>query len=147
MTNNLWFENLAAASFLSPSGQCKPFDADADGYCRGEGFAAVMVKKMSDALADGDAIIGTISASGVMQNQNCTPVFVPNSPSLSDLFRQVVDQAQLSPRQITVVEAHGTGTQVGDPAEYKSIREVLGGTARQQEDGSMGDINLNSTLR
>lgn len=142
MTNSLWFQNLAAASFLSPSGQCKPFDADADGYCRGEGFAAVMVKKMSDALADGDVIIGTISASAVMQNQNCTPVFVPNSPSLTDLFREVVDQAKLTSREITVVETHGTGTQVGDPAEYSSIREVLGGSARQREGGRAGDVNL-----
>ncbi len=131
MTNSLWFQNLASASFLSPTGQCKPFDASADGYCRGEGFAAVMVKKMSRAIADGDQILGTISATSVFQNQNCTPVFVPNSPSLSDLFRDVVDKAQLDPRQITVVEAHGTGTQVGDPAEYESVKTVLGpGTGR-----------------
>lgn len=84
MTNSLWFENLAAASFLSPTGQCKPFDHRADGYCRGEGFAAVVLKKMSQAIADGDQILGTISSSAVYQNQNCTPVFVPNSPSLSD---------------------------------------------------------------
>ncbi|KAI1314091.1 hypothetical protein F5Y03DRAFT_402323 [Xylaria venustula] len=126
MTNSLWYQNLAAASFLSPTGQCKPFDAGADGYCRGEGFAAVMVKKMSRAIADGDQILGTISGSVVYQNQNCTPVFVPNSPSLSDLFSAVVKRSQLEPRQITVVEAHGTGTQVGDPAEYQSVRKVLG---------------------
>ena len=146
MTNSLWFENLAAASFLSPSGQCKPFDADADGYCRGEGFAAVMVKKMSDALADGDVILGTISGSGVLQNQNCTPIFVPNQPSLSDLFSQVLDQAQLSAREITFVEAHGTGTQVGDPAEYSGIRAVLGGSARQKSDKTDGELNSNLSM-
>ncbi|KAI0414507.1 hypothetical protein F5X98DRAFT_377689 [Xylaria grammica] len=126
MTNSLWYQNLAAASFLSPTGQCKPFDANADGYCRGEGFAAVLVKKMSRAIADGDQILGTISASVVYQNQNCTPVFVPNSPSLSDLFRDVIKRSEMEPRQITVVEAHGTGTQVGDPAEYQSVKSVLG---------------------
>ncbi|RYP36916.1 hypothetical protein DL767_003164 [Monosporascus sp. MG133] len=131
MTNSLWFQNLAAASFLSPTGQCKPFDANADGYCRGEGFAAVLVKKMSQAIADGDQILGTIAGSAVLQNQNCTPVFVPNAPSLTDLFQDVVQQAQLDPKQITVVEAHGTGTQVGDPAEYQSIKNALGlGVAR-----------------
>ncbi|KAL2015183.1 hypothetical protein VTK56DRAFT_6090 [Thermocarpiscus australiensis] len=130
MTNSLWFQNLAGASFLSPTGQCKPFDAKGDGYCRAEGFAAVYVKKMSQAIKDGDQILGTISSTSVLQNQNCTPVFVPNARSLADLFRDVVAKAQLSPRQITVVEAHGTGTQVGDPAEYQSIKEVLGGAAR-----------------
>ncbi|KAI1160776.1 hypothetical protein F5B18DRAFT_631325 [Nemania serpens] len=130
MTNSLWFENLAAASFLSPTGQCKPFDHRADGYCRGEGFAAVVLKKMSQAIADGDQILGTISSSAVYQNQNCTPVFVPNSPSLSDLFKDVVSQAQLTAQQVTVVEAHGTGTQVGDPAEYQSVRDILGGDNR-----------------
>lgn len=128
--NNLWYENLAAANFLSPTGQCKPFDAKADGYCRGEGFAAVFLKKMSQAIADGDQIIGTISATAVLQNQNCTPVFVPNSPSLAELFETVVEQAQLAPEQITVAEAHGTGTQVGDPAEYAGLSQVLGGSKR-----------------
>ncbi|KAK0713573.1 hypothetical protein B0T26DRAFT_742197 [Lasiosphaeria miniovina] len=127
MTNSLWFQNLAAGGFLSPTGACKPFDAKADGYCRGEGFAAVMVKTVARALADGDQILATISSSAVYQNQNCTPVFVPNSPSLSDLFADVVAQARLDPGEITVVEAHGTGTQVGDPAEYASVKDVLGG--------------------
>ncbi|PCH03970.1 Male sterility, NAD-binding [Penicillium occitanis (nom. inval.)] len=130
MTNPLWFQNLAGASFLSQTGQCKPFDAKADGYCRGEGIAAVFLKKLSSAIEDGDQILATIAGSAVYQNQNCTPIFVPNAPSLSDLFRDVVGQARLEPKQITVVEAHGTGTPVGDPAEYESIHNVLGGTNR-----------------
>lgn len=132
MTHPIWFQNLAAASFLSPTGQCKPFDAKADGYCRGEGVAAVFLKKMSAAIADGDMILGTISGTAVYQNQNCTPIFVPNAPSLSDLFRDVTQQSGLTPSQITVVEAHGTGTPVGDPAEYDSIRQVLGGPVRSK---------------
>ncbi|QGA18697.1 hypothetical protein EYB26_006382 [Talaromyces marneffei] len=130
MTNPLWFQNLAGASFLSQTGQCKPFDAKADGYCRGEGIAAVFLKKLSSAIEDGDQILATIAGSAVYQNQNCTPIFVPNAPSLSDLFRNVVAQARLEPKQITVVEAHGTGTAVGDPAEYESIHNVLGGINR-----------------
>ena len=130
MTNPLWFQNLAGASFLSPTGQCKPFDAKADGYCRGEGIAAVFLKRMSAAIADGDQILGAIASTAVQQNQNCTPIFVPNAPSLSDLFRVVTNQAKLNPQQISVVEAHGTGTPVGDPAEYESIRQVFGGSNR-----------------
>ena len=105
----LWFQNLAGASFLSLTGQCKPFDVKADGYCRGEGCGAVYLKKLSTAIADGDQIQGIIAGTGVQQNENCTPIFVPNTPSLSDLFRQVTKKAQLKPSQISVVEAHGTG--------------------------------------
>lgn len=132
LSDPLWFQNLAAASFLSPTGQCKPFDAKADGYCRGEGIAAVFLKKMSTTIADGDQILGTISSTAVFQNQNCTPIFVPNAPSLSDMFRDVIDRSKLAPSQVTVVEAHGTGTQVGDPAEYDSVRRVLGGSLRSK---------------
>ena len=152
MTNPTWYQNLAGASFLSPTGQCKPFDAKADGYCRGEGVAAVFLKKMSAAIADGDQILGTIASTAVQQNQNCTPIFVPNAPSLSDLFRVVTRQARLTPQQITVVEAHGTGTPVGDPAEYESIRQVLGGSARSSPlmlssvKGLVGHIECTSGL-
>ncbi|KAK1998259.1 putative polyketide synthase [Colletotrichum falcatum] len=99
MTSPVWFQNLAGASFLSPTGQCKP----------GDGVA----------IADGDQILGVIPATAVQQNLNCTPIFVPNAPSLSDLFSS-----------ISVVEAHGTGTAVGDPAEYSGIRKVLAGPNR-----------------
>lgn len=132
MTNPLWFQNLAGASFLSLTGQCKPFDAKADGYCRGEGAAAVFLKKLSAASADGDQVLGIIPATAVQQNQNCTPIFVPNVSSLSDLFYSVTNKAGLKPGQISVVEAHGTGTAVGDPVEYDSIRQVFGGSVRNR---------------
>ena len=130
ITSPLWFQNLAGASFLSTSGQCKPFDAKGDGYCRGEAVGALYLKKMSAALADGDLIYGTIAATAVQQNQNCTAITVPNSPSLSDLFRNVTGRAKINPQTITVVEAHGTGTAVGDPAEYGAIRATFGGQKR-----------------
>lgn len=133
LTQPAWFQNLAAGQFLSPTGQCKPFDAGADGYCRGEGVAAVFLKRMDRAVADGDAILGVIAATAVQQNQNCTPIFVPNMPSLTDLFRTVTTKARVHPSQVSVVEAHGTGTPVGDPAEYASIKAVLGGTRRPAE--------------
>ncbi|KAI1465201.1 uncharacterized protein F4812DRAFT_466638 [Daldinia caldariorum] len=132
-TNPLWFQNLAAGSFLSTTGPCKPFDAKADGYCRGEGVAAVFLKKLSAAVADGDQILGVVAATGAQQNENITPIFVPNSPSLADLFRSVTKRARLRPSQISVVEAHGTGTAVGDPAEYDGLRQVLGGPVSKRD--------------
>ncbi|OTA64239.1 putative polyketide synthase [Hypoxylon sp. EC38] len=133
MTQPAWFQNLAGGQFLSPTGQCKPFDAAGDGYCRGEGVGAVFLKRMDRAVADGDSILGVIAATAVQQNQNCTPIFVPNVPSLADLFRTVTTKASVKPSQISVVEAHGTGTPVGDPAEYASIKAVLGGDNRPSE--------------
>ncbi|CAJ0543817.1 Ff.00g039410.m01.CDS01 [Fusarium sp. VM40] len=130
ISNFLWFQNLAGASFLSPSGQCKPFDDSADGYCRAEGIACVFLKRLSDAIADGNPIFGCVASTAVYQNQNCTPLFVPNSPSLSQLFSDVITKANLKPSDISLVEAHGTGTPVGDPAEYDSIRLAIGGSNR-----------------
>lgn len=130
ITNPLWFQNLAGASFLSPTGPCKPFDAKGDGYCRGEASGAVFLKKLSDAVRDNDNIIGTIASTKVYQNQNCTPITVPNSESLSELFHDLTSAAHLQPDQVSVVEAHGTGTAVGDPAEYDSVKRVFGGSNR-----------------
>ena len=130
MTSPEWFQNLAGASFLSPTGQCKPFDSNADGYCRGEGVGAVFLKKLSKAVADSDQIIGVIPSTNVYQNENCTPITVPNVLSLANLFENVIQEAGVQAQQVTVVEAHGTGTQVGDPVEYDSVRKVFGGSKR-----------------
>ncbi|KAL7953269.1 hypothetical protein V8C34DRAFT_321334 [Trichoderma compactum] len=125
MTSMQWMQNLSAGSFLSPTGQCKPFDADADGYCQGEGVAFVFLKKLSDAEAAGNTVLGTIRATAVYQNLNITPLFVPNVPSLSQLFKDVIRKAGVDPAEISLVEAHGTGTAVGDPAEYESVKLAL----------------------
>ncbi|KAF2800562.1 hypothetical protein K505DRAFT_228585 [Melanomma pulvis-pyrius CBS 109.77] len=120
------YQNLAGASFLSPTGACKPFDAKADGYCRGEAVTVVFLKSLKRAQQDGDVVLGVISGTAVAQNSNDTPIVVPNAPSLSTLFRRVLRTAKLEPNDISAVEAHGTGTPVGDPAEYASIRNVFG---------------------
>ncbi|KAJ5309200.1 hypothetical protein N7508_004579 [Penicillium antarcticum] len=133
VTNMNWFQNLAAGSFVSPTGQCKPFDDNADGYCRAEGAAFVFLKKLSDAKRDGNPVIATIASSAVYQNQNCTPLFVPNSPSLSQLFKDVMRKAKVTVNDVSLVEAHGTGTPVGDPAEYESILAALGGPVRKKK--------------
>jgi thioester reductase-like protein/malonyl CoA-acyl carrier protein transacylase/SAM-dependent methyltransferase len=128
----LWMQNLAAGSFVSPTGQCKPFDEDADGYCRAEGMAFVFLKKLPDAVADGNPILATIRTTAVYQNLNSTPLFVPNSPSLLHLFKNVMQAANVKANDVSLVEAHGTGTPVGDPAEYESIRLALGGPVREK---------------
>lgn len=130
MTSPRMFQDLAAASFLSPTGPCKSFDAAADGYCRGDGVGAVFLKKMSQAMKDGDQIFGVIASTAVYQNQNSTAITVPNALSLSGLFGDVAKKALVMPSEVTFVEAHGTGTQVGDPAEWEGIRRIYGGENR-----------------
>ncbi|KAH8693374.1 thiolase-like protein [Phaeosphaeriaceae sp. PMI808] len=139
MTSPEWYQNLDGASFLSPTGQRKPFDEAADGYCRGEGAGAVFLKKLSAAIEDGDQILGVINASCVNQNENCSAITAPSVVSLSNVFDSVIRKAGLSPEQISVVEAHGTGTAVGDLAEYDSVRKVLGGPGRA-EPVSLGSV-------
>ncbi|KAL5355001.1 hypothetical protein BJX96DRAFT_170252 [Aspergillus floccosus] len=127
ITSMLWHQDMAAGNFLSPTGQCKPFDDNADGYCRAEGFGFVFLKKLSDAMRDGNTILATIPSTAVHQNQNSTPLFVPNAPSLTRLLKDVVRKSGVPAKDVSLVEAHGTGTAVGDPAEYESIRSALGG--------------------
>ncbi|KAJ4314706.1 hypothetical protein N0V94_006339, partial [Neodidymelliopsis sp. IMI 364377] len=133
------YQNLAGASFLSPTGACKPFDAKADGYCRGEAVTAIFLKSLSQAREDGDVVLGVISGTAVAQNSNDTPIVVPNAPSLSKLFRSVLQTAKLDAQDISVVEAHGTGTPVGDPAEYASIRRIFG---QEKDNGIKRSIPL-----
>uniref|UniRef100_A0A8H7NLY2 Carrier domain-containing protein n=1 Tax=Bionectria ochroleuca TaxID=29856 RepID=A0A8H7NLY2_BIOOC len=130
MTGPDWYHNLGGAGFLSPTGQCKPFDVKGDGYCRGEAVGAVFLKRYTNAIADGNQVLGIIAATSVTQNRNCTAITVPDSPSLADMFRSVTRQAGLEPKEVSVVEAHGTGTPVGDPAEYGGVRAVFGGAQR-----------------
>jgi acyl transferase domain-containing protein/acyl carrier protein/nucleoside-diphosphate-sugar epimerase/SAM-dependent methyltransferase len=130
MTGPEWFQNLDGASFLSTTGQCKPFDEKADGYCRGEGAGVVYLKKLKDAEKDGNQVFGVIKATAVFQNENCSVITAPSGNSLADLFSAVTRRAGLDPREISVVEAHGTGTQVGDKAEYHGVRKIFGGPSR-----------------
>lgn len=130
-TSANFYQNLMAASFLSPTGPTKSFDAKVGGYCRGEGVGLVMLKKLSAALADGDKILGVIAAKAVNQNSNAVPIAVPYSASQIKLYEKVSRLSCINPADINYVEAHGTGTPVGDPIECESIRQVFASSQRQ----------------
>ena len=124
------FLDLAKAGFLSPTGQCKPFDQAADGYCRSEGGGLVVLKLLKQALADGDQILGVIPGCATNQGGLSSSITIPHSPAQKKLYQTILHQAKMKPDQVTYVEAHGTGTQAGDPLEVASIREVFGGQHR-----------------
>ncbi|UKZ81413.1 Type I Iterative PKS [Trichoderma virens FT-333] len=113
------FQNLAAGQFTSPTGASKSFDAAADGYCRGEGVAVVVLKKFSAAIRDGDPIMGVIAATGVNQNANEHSITVPHGPTQMGLYRKVLRRAGMHADDVSYVEAHGTGTALGDPIESR----------------------------
>ncbi|RAQ98771.1 polyketide synthase [Stemphylium lycopersici] len=142
ITSPTLYQNLAAASFLSPTGASKAFDADANGYCRGEGAGMLVLKPLDRAIADRDRIIGTIIGSAVNQNSSCTPITVPHSNSQTNLYLQALASSGILPSDVTYVEAHGTGTPVGDPIECASIRAAFGDANRTQEVviGSVKDV-------
>lgn len=125
------FLDLGKAGFLSPTGQCKPFDKDADGYCRSEGVGLLVLKSLSQALRDEDCIAGVICGASTNQGGLSPSITVPHSPSQVALFQRILKQASMPPHNVSYVEAHGTGTQVGDPLEIASIREVFGGPKRE----------------
>ena len=122
--------DLAKAGFLSPTGQCKPFDQSADGYCRSEGAGMVVLKLLRQAVADGDQILGVIPGIATNQGGLSSSITIPHSPAQKKLYQTVLRQAGMKPDQISYIEAHGTGTQAGDPLEVASIREVFGGPNR-----------------
>ena len=102
-------QNLSAASFLNPNGSSRAFDADANGYCRGEGAGILTLKLLSQARLDGNTILGVIAGSAVNQSSNRSPITVPDSLSQSSLYRQALAIGRLEPSEVTYVEAHGTG--------------------------------------
>ncbi|KAI1742638.1 beta-ketoacyl synthase [Xylaria scruposa] len=122
ITSPSMFQNLAGASFLSPTGASKAFDASADGYCRGEGAGIVVLKRLSTAISDGDLVLGVIAGSAVNQGANCSAIQVPHSGSQHKLYQRALTRGSVNATDVTYVEAHGTGTPVGDPIEYESIK-------------------------
>ena len=124
------FLDLAKAGFLSPTGQCKPFDQSADGYCRSEGGGLVVLKLLNQALRDNDQILGVIPGVSTNQGGLSASLTIPHSEAQIKLYRTVLRQANMKSDQVSYVETHGTGTQAGDPLEIASVREVFGGPDR-----------------
>jgi len=116
---------FSKAGMLSPKGRCRSFDASADGYVRGEGCGMVVLKRLSDAVAEGDEILGLIRGSAVNQDGRSSGLTVPNGPSQQAVIRQALNNSGVTPSQVGYVEAHGTGTSLGDPIEVGALGEVF----------------------
>ena len=119
------FINFSRARMLSNDGRCKAFDADADGYGRGEGCGVIILKPLSQALQDNDNILSVVRGSAVNQDGRSSGLTVPNGPAQERLIRTALEQAQLHPNDIDYIDAHGTGTRLGDPIELNALDAVF----------------------
>ncbi|WP_437917387.1 SDR family NAD(P)-dependent oxidoreductase [Sorangium sp. So ce302] len=119
----VYFSRMRA---MSPSGGCRAFSADADGYVRGEGCGVLVLKRLSDAERDGDPILAVIRGSAVNQDGRSQGLTAPNGPAQEAVIRQALAQAGVSPASVGYVETHGTGTPLGDPIEAQALGAVLG---------------------
>ncbi|OHX00063.1 polyketide synthase [Colletotrichum incanum] len=119
---------LTEQGVISPSGVCRSFDKKADGYVRAEAVNAVYVKKLNDALRDGDPIRGVIRATGTNFDGKTSGITNPSKESQEDLIRRTYRAANIpNPGDTGFVECHGTGTSVGDPLETTAVGRVFGG--------------------
>lgn len=116
---------LSKAQMMAPDGRCKAFSATADGFVRGEGCGVLVLRRLEDALRDGDPIVGLIAGSAVNQDGRSNGLTAPNGPSQEAVLRSALADADLLPAAIDYIEAHGTGTALGDPIEIGALAAVF----------------------
>lgn len=117
---------LSQAGFLSPTGRCQSFGVGADGYVPGEGIISVFIKKLGNAIADGNKIYGIIKGIAVNSVGTSSGYTVPSISAQADVIRNALSKAEIKPQDVTYIETHGTGTALGDPIEVEGIKLAYG---------------------
>ena len=136
-------ELRANAGMLSPDGRCATFDADANGYVRGEGCGIVVLKRLSEAEADGDRIWGVIRSTSLNQDGASPGLTVPNGAAQERCIEEALRRAGILPSQVDYVEAHGTGTEVGDPIELQATGTAYGKGREADRPLLIGSVKTN----
>ena len=136
-------KEMTELRLLSPQGRCKSFDASADGFVRGEGCGMVVLKRLSEAEADGDRIWAVIRGSAVNQNGASAGATMPNGPAQERVIEQALSQAALNPSEVDYLEAHGAGSAFGDPIEVQAAAAVYGRARDADRPLLMGSVKTN----
>ncbi len=136
----VYFSKLGA---LSPDGQCRAFDAGANGYVRGEGCGVLVLKRLSDAISHGDRILALIRSSALNHDGASSSFTAPNGTAQAEVIRQALRNGRLSPQDVSYVEAHGTGTALGDPIELRALGEVYGTGRDKDKSLIVGSVKAN----
>lgn len=137
------FVTLSAAGVLSPNGRCATFSEDADGFVPGEGAALLLLKRLDDALADGDRVYAVLRGSAIGNDGHTMGITTPNMRAQIEVVTAALEVAGMSPDALSYLEAHGTGTMIGDPIELKGLATVLGDRSRGQEPCAVGSVKTN----
>ncbi|CAK7230710.1 Type I Iterative PKS [Sporothrix bragantina] len=143
LTTSDFFAGLSRGSFLSKTGGCKTFDADADGYVRGDAVAVIVLKRLADAVADNDNILAVIRSAVTNHSAEAISITHPHAATQERLFQSALDRAGLQPNDIDYAELHGTGTQAGDATESKSVTNVLARNRGPAEPLYVGSVKPN----
>lgn len=130
------YVSFSQLGMLSPQGQCKTFDGQADGYVRGEGAGLILLKPLAKAIEDKDHVYGVIKGSAVNHGGHARTLTSPNAYAQSKVIRSAYTNAGLRPDTVSYIETHGTGTPLGDPIEINALKRAF--TQLQQEYGIEG---------
>ncbi|KAF2997726.1 putative PKS-like protein biosynthetic cluster [Neopestalotiopsis sp. 37M] len=126
LTNSDAFAGLSHGHFLTKTpNACKTWDSEADGYCRADGIGSIVMKRLEDAIADNDNIIGVIRGAATNHSAEAVSITHPHAGAQSFLSSKVLSAAGIDPFDVSYVEMHGTGTQAGDKEEMKSVTDVF----------------------
>jgi acyl transferase domain-containing protein len=129
--------------FMAADGRCKTFDASADGFVRAEGCGFVVLKRLSDAIADDDTVLAVIRGSAMNQDGATSGFTVPNGRAQEAVIRQALRNGGVAPAAVGYVEAHGTGTSLGDPIELDALDAVLGEGRKDDQPLVVGSLKTN----
>jgi iron transport multicopper oxidase len=133
MTNSDIFSGLSRGQFLSKKGPCATFDNDADGYCRADACATVIIKRLDDAIADKDNVLGVVLGTATNHSADAISITHPHGPTQQILYQSILDKAGIDSVDIDYVEMHGTGTQAGDGTEMLSVTNVFAPAAADRK--------------
>jgi acyl transferase domain-containing protein/SAM-dependent methyltransferase len=128
---------FALANMLAADGRCKVFSDDADGYVRAEGAAVLVLKRLSEAIADGDPVLAVVRATAINQDGRSHGLTAPNGPSQRAVIEKALEDAGLQRDDVDYLEAHGTGTKLGDPVEVNTLMDLFVGRRRPLLVGSV----------
>jgi phthiocerol/phenolphthiocerol synthesis type-I polyketide synthase B len=137
------FRGFDQSSALSASGACHSFSADADGFVRAEGCGVVVLKRLSDAVRDGDSVLAVVRGSAVNQDGRSNGLLAPNPAAQMAVLRSAYANAGVLPQDVDYVETHGTGTMLGDPIEARALGTVLGRGRPQDSPLLIGAVKTN----
>ncbi len=138
-----WHSSLSKGGFLSPTGSCKTFREDADGYCRGEAVGVLVLKRLEDALRDNDNIVSVIRGYARNHSADATSIMHPHAQTQERLYKSLLQKTGLEATDIDYVECHGTGTTAGDSAELESVANVFAKPGSRQNPLVVGAIKAN----